>query len=200
MNETQRQERVDLEMEDADVAFIPKFFSPDESNRFLESLFCGIKWKQETARMFGREIQIPRLTAWYGDPGKIYAYSGITHRPHPWTEDLREIKSRIEEVADCTFNSVLINRYRNGKDSVSWHSDDEPELGTNTVIGSVSFGETRRFQFKHKEDPSQRVTIDLVHGSFLLMKGPTQHFWLHQIPKSKNPIGERINLTFRVIR
>ncbi len=143
---------------------------------------------------------MPRLTAWYGDEGRTYAYSGIVQTPIPWNDTLLTIKNRIEPLSNTIFNSVLLNRYRNGNDSVSWHSDDERELGKNPVIASVSFGQTRQFQFKNKHDSSRRMAIDLVDGSFLLMQGPTQHHWLHQIPKSKKEMKERINLTFRVIR
>ena len=191
--------KTQLQMSDADVIFYPAFFSEIESDQLLESLVRQIAWTQETAKMFGRTIDIPRLTAWYGDEGKSYSYSGISNTAVAWTEDLLKIKTRIEPIADNSFNSVLLNRYRSGNDSVSWHSDDEPELGTNPVIGSVSFGQTRRFQFKHKKDSKRRETIELTHGSFLLMRGATQHNWLHQIPKSKKPMAERINLTFRVI-
>ncbi len=191
--------KTQLQMSNADVIFYPAFFSEIESDQLLESLIRQIAWTQETAKMFGRTIDIPRLTAWYGDEGKSYSYSGISNTAVAWTEDLLKIKTRIEPIADINFNSVLLNRYRSGNDSVSWHSDDEPELGANPVIGSVSFGQTRRFQFKHKKDSKLRQTIELTHGSFLLMRGATQHNWLHQIPKSEKPMDERINLTFRVI-
>ena len=139
------------------------------------------------------------MTAWYGDAGKTYCYSGITVEPIPWTPLLLSIKTRVEAVANTTFNSVLLNYYRGEQDSVSWHSDDEPELGQNPVIASVSFGATRKFQFKHKTNPDLRAAIDLTPGSLLIMAGATQHFWKHQIPKTTKPVGARINLTFRVI-
>ncbi len=189
-----------LEMIDAEVFYFPYFFSNDESDRLFESLLAEIEWKQDKTKMFGKPINIPRLTAWYGDVDKDYTYSGITQTTLPWTACLLTIKKRIEPVSGVTFNSVLLNRYRDGSDSVSWHSDDEPELGENPVIGSVSLGQTRRFQLKHKKDSTLRETIELSHGSLLVMRGQTQHHWLHQIPKSKKKMSERINLTFRVIR
>ena len=149
--------------------------------------------------IYGKEIDLPRLTAWYGDEGKNYSYSGIKVVPMKWTPTLLEIKSKIELVSGVIFNSVLLNYYRTGKDSVSWHSDDEPELGKNPPIGSVSFGAKRPFQLKHIENKNLKGTVELTNGSFLLMKGPTQHFWQHQIPKTTKQIGERINLTFRII-
>ena len=126
-------------------------------------------------------------------------YSGITVEPKPWTPILSEIKTRVEEVSNVTFNSVLLNYYRNERDSVSWHSDDEPELGENPIIGSVSFGDVRTFQLRHKTDKSLKISKELPDGSYLLMAGSTQHHWEHQIPKRTRQIGPRINLTFRVI-
>ena len=188
-----------LNLVDADVVLFPAFFAGDEADRFFASLTDSIVWRQDSIRLYGRVMDQPRLTAWYGDAGRSYTYSGLTMHPQPWTADLIQIRQRVEEVAGTSFNSVLLNRYRNERDSMGWHSDDEPELGINPVIASVSFGATRRFHLKHKTDPEQRATLDLTHGSLLLMSGPTQHCWKHQIPKSTRPHGPRINLTFRVV-
>lgn len=190
---------IELQLPDAKVIFYPKFFSCEESDALFTELQNNINWKQEQIKFYGKMIDLPRLTAWYGDKGKSYTYSGITVEPEEWIQTLLKIKSEIEPVSGVRFNSVLLNLYRGGRDSVSWHSDDEPELGQNPVIGSVSFGETRSFQFKHKHKSELREEIDLTHGSFLLMQGPTQHFWQHQVPKTTKSIGPRINLTFRVI-
>jgi alkylated DNA repair dioxygenase AlkB len=189
-----------LSMPDADVTFYPTFFSTDESAALLTALQQGIAWKQEAIKLYGKEIALPRLTAWYGDPGATYSYSGLTVHPLPWTETLLTIKAPVENAAGVTFNSVLLNRYRDGRDSVSWHADDEPELGPNPVIASATFGAARAFKFKHKTLPETRQSVTLTDGSLLLMAGATQHHWLHQIPKSKTVTGERINLTFRAIR
>ena len=189
-----------LNMPDADVLFYEDFFSEEESNRYFDTLRETIAWEQQELKMFGKQIALPRLTAWYGDEGKPYSYSGITHHPHRWTPELLEIKSKIESVADLAFNSVLLNLYRDEQDSVGWHSDDETELGENPLIASISFGDVRQFQFKHKTDDSQRLGLDLTSGSLLLMRGATQHYWKHRIPKSKQAKSERMNLTFRVIR
>jgi alkylated DNA repair dioxygenase AlkB len=188
-----------IEMPDADVVLFPTFFSAEQSDMLLESLARRIVWNQEKINRFGRTIDRPRLTAWYGEEGLAYTYSGITHRAVAWTSDLLEIKNSVESIANTSFNSVLLNRYRDGRDSVSWHSDDERALGTNPVIASVSLGQTRRFQFKHRQHGQLRESVELAHGSLLLMQGATQHHWLHQIPKTKRPVGERINLTFRII-
>lgn len=188
-----------LSMPDADVRFYPAFFSPEESASLLADLTANIAWKQEQIQMFGKPVAMPRLTAWYGDEGKSYTYSGLTSHPLAWTETLLVIKSRVDAASDTTFNSVLLNLYRDGRDSMGWHSDDEPELGTNPVIASVTFGASRMFQFKHKHNPDLCAAVELTSGSLLIMAGMTQHFWKHQIPKTKQPLPPRINLTFRVI-
>jgi alkylated DNA repair dioxygenase AlkB len=189
-----------LPMPDAEVLFYREFYTASESDDLFEELTRTISWKQETIRIMGGTTPIPRLTAWYGDEGKLYSWSGITQHPHPWTPALLRMKERVEAAAAVRFYSVLLNLYRDGRDSVGWHSDDEPELGENPVIASVSLGAARSFQFKHKHNPALRHTIELTHGSLLLMRGATQHFWKHQIPKTAKPCGPRINLTFRVIR
>jgi alkylated DNA repair dioxygenase AlkB len=185
---------------DGEVLIYWNLFTQEESDRFFQELFNNIAWQQDYIQFFGKTKPLPRLTAWYGEPNKSYTYSGIQMSSLPWTSTLLLIKQRIEIFTEVKFNSVLINLYRHGKDSVSWHSDDEPELGKNPVIGSVSFGATRSLMFKHKYRPDlEIVKVDLTHNSFLLMKGVTQHFWQHKVPKAKNPVRERINLTFRVI-
>ncbi|MBF2046567.1 MAG: alpha-ketoglutarate-dependent dioxygenase AlkB family protein [Leptolyngbya sp. IPPAS B-1204] len=181
-----------------EVLLYKNFFTAAESQIFLAKLFAEINWQQDAMQIFGKSVALPRLTAWYGDAGKSYTYSGLEQHPKPWTPILEVIKTRVEAVAQTRFNGVLLNLYRNGQDSVAWHSDDEPELGPNPVIGSVSFGGTRRFCFKHRQT-QQKVEILLTHGSFLLMRGETQHYWLHQVPKTQQPVEPRINLTFRVI-
>ncbi|WP_204102867.1 MULTISPECIES: alpha-ketoglutarate-dependent dioxygenase AlkB [Spirulina sp. CCY15215] len=185
---------------DGQVILYPNFFSIEESDRFFSDLYDCIKWKQDTIKIFGKKMFLPRLTAWYGDEGQSYTYSGIEQHPDPWIPQLKSIKSKVEDISEVNFNSVLLNLYRTGKDSVSWHSDDEPELGTNPIIASVSFGATRRFSLKHKISKDRKVHIDLESGSLLLMKGETQHCWQHQIPKTSKSVKPRINLTFRVIK
>lgn len=185
---------------DGRVLLYQNLFNSDESNKIFQELLNTTQWRQDAIKIFGRSVLLPRKTAWYGDEDKTYAYSGIEMHPQPWTAALETIKSRIEPFTEVTFNSVLLNLYRNGQDSVSWHSDEEPELGQNPVIASVSFGATRQFVLKHKSRKDMgKISIDLTHGSLLLMEGATQHNWLHQVPKTKKNISERINLTFRVI-
>lgn len=182
---------------DGEVILYQNFFNTQESSQLFEDLSSNVKWKQEIIQIFGKKMPIPRLTAWYGDEGKSYTYSGIEQHPEPWNTTLQFIKSKVEEIAKVSFNSVLLNLYRHGKDSVSWHSDDEPELGKNPIIASVSFGATRRFSLRHKHSKNHRIAIDLTSGSLLLMQGETQHFWQHQIAKTAKEIQPRINLTFR---
>jgi alkylated DNA repair dioxygenase AlkB len=185
---------------DGEVIFYPNFFSIQESERLFSDLYSSVKWKQDTICFYGKKMPLPRLTGWYGDEGKSYTYSGIEQHPAPWTPTLRLIKSKAEEISEVTFNSVLLNLYRDGKDSVSWHSDDEPELGENPIIASISFGATRRFSLKHKILKDYKIDINLLNGSLLLMKGKTQHCWQHQISKTSKSVQPRINLTFRVIQ
>jgi alkylated DNA repair dioxygenase AlkB len=149
--------------------------------------------------LYGKLINFPRLTAWYGDNEKSYSFSGIKLNPNPWTEELLQIRNKIGVVANCQFNSVLLNRYRDGNDSISWHRDAETELGKNPVIASANFGETRKFQLRHIHT-KQKLEFQLKHGSLLIMLGELQHFWQHQVPKESKPLGERINLTYRLIR
>ena len=148
----------------------------------------------------GLTIPQPRLIAWHGDPEASYSYSGLTVQPTPWTTLLTSLKAKVEEVVPgFPFNSVLLNLYRNGKDSIAWHSDDEPELGENPTMASVSLGAVRKFSLKHKVTKEVH-DINLASGSLLVMAGRTQTYWMHQVPKTKRPVGERINLTFRCIR
>jgi alkylated DNA repair dioxygenase AlkB len=182
------------------VEFFSYFFSQQESTVLFSQLQNETLWQQRYLTIYGKTFPEPRLTAWYGNEGKNYSYSGIKLNPLPWTPLLLSIKARVDDVARLTFNSVLLNLYRDGRDSNGWHQDNEPELGKNPVIASVSFGAVRRFQMRHKTRKDlDKLDIELPHGSLLLMAGVTQHHWQHQIPKTAKPVGARINLTFRVI-
>jgi alkylated DNA repair dioxygenase AlkB len=186
-------------IENGEYIFYPSFFSKSEADFLLKDLRNTIVWKQESMNMYGKKIDFPRLTAWYGNNDKPYSFSGITLQPLPWSNDILKIKSKIEPVAKTEFNSVLLNLYRNGSDSISWHTDAEKELGINPVIASVNFGATRKFQLRHIKT-KEKLEIELAHGSLLIMQGELQHFWQHQVPKTSKPVRERINLTFRVIK
>jgi alkylated DNA repair dioxygenase AlkB len=183
-----------------EVYFESEFFTQDEADEYLKLLTDEIRWNQEPIIIFGKKLMQPRLTAWYGDAGIKYGYSGIKLEAIAWTSALKTIKSKLESFSGETFNSVLLNYYRNERDSMGWHRDDEKELGVNPVIASVSFGETRRFKLKHRIEKELRQTIELSNGSLLLMRGETQHHWLHEVPKETHSRGPRINLTFRKIK
>ncbi len=159
----------------------------------------SISWEPQEIRLFGKMIPVPRLVAWYGDSSAIYSYSGITMEPLSWTDTLLEIKEEVEDFASAEFNSVLLNWYRNGNDSMGWHADDEKELGKNPTIASLSLGGTRPLHFKHRTAKLPNVKLLLEGGSLLIMSGNTQEHWKHQIPKSKTFDAPRINLTFRKI-
>jgi len=186
-------------IENGEYIFYPNFFSKSDSDSLLKDLRSNIVWKQESMNMYGKKIDFPRLTAWYGNNDKPYSFSGITLHPLPWSNEILSIKSKIEPVAKTAFNSVLLNLYRDGNDSISWHTDAEKELGTNPVIASVNFGATRKFQLRHIKT-KEKLEIELTHGSLLIMQGELQHFWQHQVPKTSKVVGERINLTFRIIK
>ncbi len=189
-----------IELPNAQVCLYENFFSIKEANFLFNQLAKTIEWEQKQIRLFGKLIAQPRLTAFYGDAHKNYTYSGLFWEAKAWTDDLLKIKLRIEEVCKESFTSVLMNYYRNGEDSMGWHADDEKELGSNPIIASISFGETRSFQMRHRFDRNtEKVNIPLTNGALLIMEGSTQHFWQHQIPKSKNSLKPRINLTFRKI-
>ena len=164
-----------------------------------EVSFANILWKQDRMKLYGREIPLPRLTAWYGDPGAAYTYSGIKSEPEAWNDGLRHIKARVEALAGSTFNCVLLNWYRDGQDSLSWHADDEKELGPDPVIASANFGATRDFQLRRNSNHLEKLTVPLAHGTLLVMSGELQRHWQHAVPKRKNVDGSRFNLTFRAI-
>jgi alkylated DNA repair dioxygenase AlkB len=163
-----------------------------------DALFARIKTETPWAQERGRFGPFPRLTAWYADAGLTYTYSGVTHHAITWTETLAQIRRDVEEAADVPFNSLLLNFYRDGQDSMGDHADDERELGKNPVIASVSFGAVRQFHLRHNKKREKRK-FDLAHGSLLIMGGTCQHHWMHGVAKTKTPVGERINLTFRNI-
>jgi len=180
---------------DGEVLLIESAIPAPDADRLFARLMDVIVWDSKKARIMGREVTIPRQTAWYGDG--TYTYSGIRNDPAPWIEELLEVKAIAEQCAGTQFNSVLANKYRYGRDSVAWHADDGPGMGANPVIASISLGAVRRFRMRHKMVPDQRVAIDLTHGSCLVMAGTTQRFWQHGVPKTARAVGPRINLTFR---
>lgn len=184
---------------DGIVEVYPAFFTKEESEVLFDSLLNNIEWNQDSMKLYGKVVKLPRLTAWYGESMKKYSYSGIDMNVKPWTKDLTFIKERIEQSSGYKFTSVLLNLYRNGNDGVSWHRDNEKVLNINPVIGSVSFGATRTFKFRHIDDHSLIRSVNLTSGMFVLMKGETQHKWEHTIPKTSLYVNQRISLTFRIL-
>lgn len=195
-----QQDPVLFEVRDAEILYYPHFFDSEKADRIFASLNDEIPWQQDEITIFGKTHPQPRLTALFGNQGKPYSYSNIVMQPHAWNPILTYIKEEVEFISGEQFTTVLLNKYRDGKDSNGWHSDNEKELGRNPVIASISLGAERFFHLRHNSDPHQKIKILLQHGSLLLMKGTTQHFWKHQIPKTSKPTGIRINLTFRTIK
>lgn len=188
-----------LELKNGHLRYVSDFFNTEEANFYFNSLGEEISWKQDKIKLFGKEHLQPRLSAFFAEPDINYSYSGLKLKPEYFPESLLKIKKKVENFSDMNFNSCLANLYRDGQDSMGWHSDDEKELGRNPVIASVSFGAERIFHLKHKTDRNLKEKIILKHGSLLMMEGGLQHTWKHQLPKTKKIIGARINLTFRKI-
>ncbi|MGR8953114.1 MAG: alpha-ketoglutarate-dependent dioxygenase AlkB family protein [Gammaproteobacteria bacterium] len=183
---------------DGEIYLIKAFYARAEADVLLTRFYRTLAWQEESIFIFGKWCKVPRLMCWYGDPGAVYNYSGVIHRPLPWTVELSAVKSRVEAVCNGIFNSVLANLYRDGRDSMGYHADDEKELGINPVIASLSLGDERVFRLRHKK---RRANLDLVlaHGDLLVMAGTLQHHWVHALPKSRKVKNPRINLTFRRI-
>jgi len=188
-----------LALPDADVALDPAWLAPGDAEVLFAGLRDGIPWSVHRIRLFGRDVDSPRLSCWIGDPGTGYTYSGTHFEPNPWPVALRAIRARLAGDLCIDFNSVLANLYRDGRDSMGWHSDDEPELGSQPVIASLSLGASRRFVLKHRSEPSRTLALALPHGSLLVMRGGTQAHYRHALPRTAKPVGCRINLTFRRI-
>lgn len=190
-----------LPLQGAEVLLLRQLDLPRPAPMLLSELIRETPWRSEEITVWGKNRLQPRLTAWYGDEGQNYTYSGILMNPVPWTQTLLEIRELVESKCDEVFNSVLLNYYRDGHDSMGFHSDDEPELGPRPTIASLSLGESRLFAFKRKcRSDALLVNIELASGSLLLMKGDTQRNWKHGIAKTSRPLGPRVNLTFRRIQ
>ncbi|MET4137921.1 alpha-ketoglutarate-dependent dioxygenase AlkB [Pedobacter sp. UYP1] len=181
------------------LTYHPGIFTEQESYNLLQKFIAETPWKQKVVRMYDKEVVTPRLTAWYADQ-ETYDYTSLRRaEPLLWTPELLRIKKRAEEIAGVTFNSVLLNYYRDGNDSVAWHSDNEKALGTHPVIASVSFGQVRSFDIRNKQDHSHKYSIRLESAALMIMKGNLQTDWEHRVPKSARPMRPRVNLTFRVV-
>lgn len=190
---------IHLNLPDATFIYYPNFLDQEKADLYFENLFQETPWQQDDITIFGKKIAQPRLTALYGNLGKPYSYSGITMHPIPWSPLVWLLKEEVETIAQHSFTSVLLNLYRNEKDSNGWHADNEKELGRDPLIASLSLGETRKFQIKHTTNKNIKCDILLEHGSLLLMKEGTQVHYKHQLPKATQPKNARINLTFRTV-
>ena len=187
-----------LHLKGGELVLHYNWLNPGRATALFEKLLGSLQWEQSRLNMYGRSVAIPRLNAWYADERCEYRYSGYQLPLHAWTHELQEIRELLRATTGTSFNSVLANLYRDGNDSVGWHSDDEPELGANPLIASLSLGTTRRFRLRHKWDKGLgNVDLELESGSLLVMSGAIQHHWRHCVPKSPKSSSARINLTFR---
>ncbi|OGS73810.1 MAG: 2OG-Fe(II) oxygenase [Flavobacteria bacterium RIFCSPLOWO2_12_FULL_31_7] len=193
------EEPIHLNLPDAEFIYYPNFISKEKADLLFETLLSEIPWQHDEITIFGKKIAQPRLTSLYGNDGKSYGYSNIIMQPHPFNSTLMFIKEEIENKVKEHFTTVLLNLYRNEKDSNGWHADNEKELGRDPVIASLSLGEERIFQIKHNRNKEVKQSITLQHGSLLVMKNGAQIHYKHQIPKASKPKKPRINLTFRKI-
>jgi alkylated DNA repair dioxygenase AlkB len=193
------QEKQHFNLPNAELLYVPNFFNKEESDRHFQTIERQTNWQYDDITVFGKTYKQPRLTALFGESDRPYGYSNIIMYPEPFTPTLITIKQAVERFSSHKFNLVLANLYRDGNDSNGWHADNEKELGINPIISSISLGEPRPFHFKHRILKEQRHKLILEHGSLLLMKGEMQHYWLHQIAKTKKKINPRINLTFRTL-
>ena len=188
-----------IELADADLRYFPRWVDADLADEWLSEISAKTPWSQPQIKLYGRSIAVPRLVAWYGDADAHYRYSGFTHEPLAWTPLLVDIRQRVQQQVGQRLNGVLLNYYRDGQDAMGWHSDDERELGQQPLVVSLNLGATRRFDFRRKGTSGIEYSISLEHGSLLVMSGLTQHYWQHQIARTRKVRAPRLNLTFRQI-
>jgi len=190
---------MDLHLRDAEVSWHRHWLPRDAADTLQRTLRDDVPWEVHRIRMFGRQVDSPRLSCWMGDPAARYRYSGTEFVPQPWHPALLPLRDQLSAFCGHAFNSVLLNRYRDGDDGMGWHSDNEPELGPAPVIASVSLGAPRRFLLRRRDDHAKKAEVLLDHGDLLMMGGQTQRHYQHSLPKSARPLAERLNLTFRWI-
>jgi len=188
-----------IDLPGAEVTWLPGWLPAPQAEALRLALLEDVDWEVHRIKLFGREVDSPRLSRWIGDADARYRYSGTEFEPHPWPASLLPLRQRLVAETGRPFNSVLLNRYRDGRDAMGWHSDDEPELGRQPLIASLSLGSPRRFVFRHRREKDLKREIVLGHGDLLLMAGDTQRLYQHALPRTAKPMGERINLTFRCI-
>ncbi len=188
-----------IELPDAALDYYPEWVDSETADAWLKELVSATPWSQPEIRIYGRQVAVPRMVAWYGDADAGYRYSGLRHDPLAWTPLLRDIRERLQHETGQRFNGVLLNLYRDGRDAMGWHSDDEPELGDCPTVASLSLGAERRFDLRRKGSGRIQHSLVLAHGSLLVMRGMTQHHWQHQIARTSKVLQPRLNLTFRLI-
>jgi len=188
-----------LVLPNAELRYELDWLTLAEADALFDVLRDGIAWERHRIRLFGREVEAPRLSCWIGDTEATYTYSHTRYLPRPWPDALLALRERLRKESGTDFNGVLANLYRDGSDSMGWHADDEPELGARPLIASLSLGAKRRFLIRHRDDAAQRLAIELGHGSLLWMGGDTQLHYRHALPKTARLVGARINLTFRCL-
>lgn len=183
----------------ADVHLVRSWLPRVAADELFAALQEEITWERHRLKLFGREVDAPRLSCWVGDANAVYKYSGARFAPRPWTPALFSLRASVSNACSADFNSVLANLYRDGNDAMGWHSDDEQELGAVPIIASLSLGATRRFRLRDKRDPSNTAVLELGNGDLLRMAGATQRHYKHDLPRTRMAVGARINLTFRSI-
>jgi alkylated DNA repair dioxygenase AlkB len=189
-----------LPLADAELSFYPDWLDAATAAQWLQALVAQTPWQQPQLMLYGRAVTVPRLVAWYSDADVRYGYSGHTHQALPWTPLLAQIRADLEQRLGQRFNGVLLNYYRDGQDSMGWHSDDEAELGRDPVIASLNLGGTRRFDLRRVGENRIAHSLSLTDGSLLVMAGSTQHHWQHQVAKTRSLCAPRLNMTFRLVR
>lgn len=190
-------ETIRIERPQLELVYHPNFLA--QQNELMQEIKAKATWHRDRYKLFGREVDAPRLSCFYAEKGVNYNYSGMLVEGKGIPKYLENILNLVNTTCAHSFNSILINYYKNGADYMGWHADNEPELGENPKIASLNIGTSRRFQFKHRKLKNEKLEVLLNPSDLLVMQGETQHFWLHQLPKSLKVKTERINLTFRQI-
>ena len=189
-----------IQLPNASLHYVPDFIPRAVADTLLDQLLAELNWQQSHIQLFGRRVLEPRLTSWYADAGVVYGYSGRQLNAQAWPDCLHSLRTQLCSYAGHHFNAVLANLYRNGMDSMGWHSDDESSLGVEPIIASISLGAERDFVLRRKDNHRIKHCLGLAHGSLLLMQAQTQHFWQHALPRRKRITQPRVNLTFRLIK
>lgn len=192
-------DKIELPLKEGKATLYPGYFSPSKADELMQLCLQKCHWEQAEVKVFGKKHLTPRLTAWMGDDGIKYGYSSVVHTHQNWVPELKELMETINVAFETQFNSLLLNAYRNGNDKMGWHADDEATLGHNPYVASINLGESRRFDFRLKQNHREKLSVELHHGDLLMMKEGVQEKYHHQVPVQKKKQKMRINLTFRAI-